>query len=83
MKHETLTFSDLKRGQKFVVLPGEGWSRKRDGDWRKANYLFVKSAVPNGNAIRICDKHPCRIPDFAPVIRVKDSGRAAGRRRRR
>lgn len=80
---DTLLFSDLRRGQKFIVLPGRGYNPRRDGDYLRESYLFLRVAGPSGNAIRICDGWAFEIPDFAPVIRVKDSGRAAGRRRRR
>lgn len=79
----TLLFSDLKRGQKFVVLPGDDYSRRRDGDYLRASHLFLRVVSPNGNAVRICDGRIFTIPDSAPVIRVNISGRAAGKRRRR
>lgn len=83
MENETLTLSDLKPGQNFAVLPGKGYSRRRDGDWLQASNLFLKVAHPNGNALRTYDNEIFEIPDSVPVIRVNISGRAAGRRRRR
>jgi hypothetical protein len=83
MKNDTLTFSDLKRGQDFVVLPGDGYRRCRDGDWLRENYLFSRVNLEEGNAVRTCDNKIFKIPDSVPVIRVNISGRAAGKRRRR
>ncbi len=83
MENETLTFSDLEPGQNFAVLPGKGYSRRRDGDWLRASNLFLRVANPNGNALRTCDNEIFKIPDSVPVIRVNISGKAARRRRGR
>lgn len=80
---DTLIFSGLKGGQKFVVLPGKDYNPRRDGDYLKESYLFLKIKDPSNNAVRVCDGRPFKIPDNVPVFRVKDSGKAARRRRRR
>ncbi len=80
---DQLAFSDLRPGQKFVVLPGDGYNRRRDGDYLRKSYLFLKVAGPSGNAIRICDDLVCTIPDSVPVIRVEDGGKTARKGRER
>ncbi len=79
---DQLAFSDLGPGQKFVVLPGDGYNRRRDGDYLQASYLFLRIANPSGNAIRICDGQVCTIPDSVPVIRVEDGGKTVGKGRK-
>jgi hypothetical protein len=80
---EQLTFFDLKEGQKFVILPGKRYNPRRDGDYLRANYLFVRAAGPGGKALRLCDGQIFDILDDIPILRVQDSGRTLEKDRKR
>lgn len=76
--YESLTFGDLKEGDKFIVLPipipGDNSGQ---GGFKGAHHIFVKSkrvsglCGSDGNAVRIRYGTFSMMPDLMPVIKVE------------
>ena len=71
-----ITVGKLRGGEKFLVLPHEGYRFHLYGDFTRGNWqLFVKLGRPFGrqrmNVVRLRDGELFAIENSVPVIRVR------------
>lgn len=79
---ETLSFGELKVGQRFIFFPSPG-DNHGHGGFKGAHYIFVKTdidaqsspgvpfGIPTGRAINCNNGHPSYCPHTMSVILVE------------
>lgn len=71
---DTLTFGELKEGDKFISFPLPG-DNNGHGGFKGSAYIFQKLRMSKGshgeNSVRLIDGAPSQMPDNMRVLKVE------------